>query len=220
MAQRTLNESSQSLSREASRSIVFKRTRSRSATSRIHFLQNSSFWHLCFQHSLIPLQKLTKRRSAPAAMSKGASSSTKAMGVAQSKSELPVDPSLGRLQAMCAQFSFACATCKAPLEVEIQPQFEAWRAGSQTIPPKSQLSSMQCSLHEDHFTCAGCGKIPGFSDDNIFTSLGVVNHCCDLGRLFGIWFLLSRFDEAQLQQPAQTAKKGMEVFKKSQRMIS
>jgi hypothetical protein len=138
---------------------------------------------------------------------KAASSSAKAMGISQSKPESTVDPSIEHLQQLCAQFSFTCIQCQAPLEVEIEKQFESWRKGSQTIPPNSQLSSLHCSLHAEHSTCAGCGKVPVFNDNNIFTPLGVINHCCNLGRLFGIWFLLSRFDEAQLQEPA-SVKKG------------
>jgi baculoviral IAP repeat-containing protein 6 len=57
-------------------------------------------------------------------------------------------------------------------------------------------------------TCAGCGKPPTFSGENIFTSLGVVNHCCNSGRLFGIFLLLSRYDEAQVIQVAPSPKKG------------
>lgn len=67
------------------------------------------------------------------------------------------------------------------------------------IPPKSQISQLFCKKCPLS-TCAGCGGNPTFSKNMTFTPLGVVDHCCHGGRLFGIWLLLSIFDEDELKQ--------------------
>lgn len=154
-------------------------------------------------------QKLTKRRSAPVTMTR-ASSSSKAMGSSESAQQPQTDPGLRELQTLCASFHLSCSTCRFSIEVDLEGQIEAWRSGAQSIPPSTQISALRCS--EGHLTCAGCGEGPKFSSENVFTSLGVINHCCDAGRLFCLWLLLARYDEAQLSttSPASsTPRKGM-----------
>ena len=54
------------------------------------------------------------------------------------------------------------------------------------------------------------------SKENLFTAVGIVNHCCQLGRIFGIWFLLTRFDEQELllrTQASNSKKKGSKTTK-------
>ncbi|KAK0110531.1 hypothetical protein ONS96_002138 [Cadophora gregata f. sp. sojae] len=75
--------------------------------------------------------------------------------------------------------------------------FDAWLSGSQTIPPTSQFS-VWCCRH-GHSTCVGCGSRPTLSSESFFTPLGVVNHCCNDGRLFAVWFLLAQFDTMSIE---------------------
>ncbi|KAH7336439.1 hypothetical protein BKA65DRAFT_553089 [Rhexocercosporidium sp. MPI-PUGE-AT-0058] len=107
-----------------------------------------------------------------------------------------------------AQFRSECShpDCKETLPPLVYDKiFDAWLAGSQTIPPRSQFSTWSCK--QGHSSCVGCGGTPKFNSENSFTSLGVVNHCCDGGRLFTIWFLLAQFDKLCLESEASSEKK-------------
>jgi baculoviral IAP repeat-containing protein 6 len=55
------------------------------------------------------------------------------------------------------------------------------------------------------FTCIGCRGKPVLNKKNIDTSVAVVNYCCSQSRLFGIWILLCRFDEVELQLQQRSA---------------
>lgn len=88
--------------------------------------------------------------------------------------------------------------CKRSIAVEDSKEhIDTWLAGAQKIPPASQISGLSCSKCYTA-TCAGCGFEPVLGQDNVFTSAGVVNTCCPRGRLFGIWLLLSHFDEQEI----------------------
>ncbi|KAL2068951.1 hypothetical protein VTL71DRAFT_15289 [Oculimacula yallundae] len=113
------------------------------------------------------------------------------------------DRAIRSVQSLRAQFRCECSHPQCP-EVSPPPDYDKifynWLAGSQTVPPTSQFSIWSCK--EGHSTCVGCGAAPKFSSESIFTSLGVVNHCCDGARQFTIWFLLAQFDSLCLEAEA------------------
>ncbi|KAL5317694.1 hypothetical protein ACEPPN_014792 [Leptodophora sp. 'Broadleaf-Isolate-01'] len=118
------------------------------------------------------------------------------------------DRAIQSVQTLRAQFRSECSypDCKETLPpLDYEKIFDAWLDGSQAIPPRSQFSTWSCKL--GHLTCVGCGGTPKFNSENFFTSLGVVNHCCDGGRLFTIWFLLAQFDKLCLEAEAISEKK-------------
>lgn len=123
---------------------------------------------------------------------------------------IAVTSTISDLQQLCAQFHKICSHpgCQVNLPPPVYDQlFETWAAGSQQIPPQTQLSVLVC--HEGHLTCVGCGKSPAIDPTkSVFTTLGIVNHCCDRGRLFAIWWLLARFDEANLLSKTTRKKDG------------
>jgi hypothetical protein len=74
----------------------------------------------------------------------------------------------------------------------------------------AQISGFKCHVKNcQKWTCIGCHQRPTLGSKTIPTSVAHVNHCCDKGRLFGIYILLSRFDEVELQLHQDTAKKEM-----------
>lgn len=104
------------------------------------------------------------------------------------------------LRSLCKQFHRKChnAPCGRVLPIDNHADhIEAWAAGARTIPPTTHLSAFTCPCSTR--TCVGCNFVPTLSAFNLFTPLGVINHCCDQGRLYAIYFLLCRFDDSQLQ---------------------
>lgn len=131
-----------------------------------------------------------------------------------SRSKMTMDPECARrtqaiedLQRTCGRFSIRCSHpgCKANVKTSMDDIMTTWSAGAQVIPPTTQLSTVACD--KGHVFCAGCHKPPTIDPNlNIFTTLGVVNHCCNDGRLFAVYNLLARFDDANLR----SAKAGTE----------
>ncbi|PVH88654.1 hypothetical protein DL98DRAFT_648013 [Cadophora sp. DSE1049] len=118
------------------------------------------------------------------------------------------DRAIQTVQALRAQFRDECShpDCQETVPpLDYDKIFDAWLAGSQTIPPTSQFSTWSC--RHGHSTCVGCGSRPTLNPESFFTSLGVVNHCCNQGRLFAIWFLLAQFDKTSLESQANNEKK-------------
>lgn len=118
------------------------------------------------------------------------------------------DRAIQNVQKLRAQFRNGCShpDCQETVPpLDYDKIFDAWRAGSQTIPPKSQFSVWSC--RNGHSTCAGCGSNPSLSPESFFTQLGVVNHCCNQGRLYTMWFLLSQFDQMILESQVSNEKK-------------
>lgn len=118
------------------------------------------------------------------------------------------DRAIQTVQTLRAQFRSDCSHpgCKETLPpLDYDKIFDAWLAGSQTVPPQSQFSTWSCK--QGHSTCVGCGGTPKLNSESLFTSLGVVNHCCDAGRLFTIWFLLAQFDKLTLESETNSEKK-------------
>lgn len=107
-----------------------------------------------------------------------------------------IERDIDRIQELYRRFHFKCRTCKAPLpfdEATTDKHIATWLVGSKTIPPTTQISTLKCECGAS--TCVGCGNEPVIHHDRSFwTPLGVVNHCCDDGRLWGIWLILLRFD--------------------------
>ncbi|KAK2629887.1 hypothetical protein QTJ16_000707 [Diplocarpon rosae] len=100
------------------------------------------------------------------------------------------------LQRTCARFAKICAHpgCEIRLTCsDLDDLVTTWSEGAQEIPPTTQLSISACG--KGHLTCVGCGKPPKLDPNkSFFTPLGVVNHCCDYGRIYTIYLLLARFD--------------------------
>ncbi|KAK6585937.1 hypothetical protein PZA11_000994 [Diplocarpon coronariae] len=100
------------------------------------------------------------------------------------------------LQRTCARFAKICAYpgCETRLTCsDLDDLVATWSEGAQEIPPTTQLSISTCD--NGHLTCVGCGKPPKLNPNrSFFTPLGVVNHCCDYGRIYTIYLLLARFD--------------------------
>ncbi|KAF8864426.1 hypothetical protein BDZ45DRAFT_685202 [Acephala macrosclerotiorum] len=73
----------------------------------------------------------------------------------------------------------------------------------------AQISGIWCKKCQK-FTCSGCRGKPKLGRKTIPTPVAAINHCCDEGRLSGIYVLLSRFDEVELllqQGAAEMARK-------------
>ncbi|CZT02407.1 uncharacterized protein RCO7_06303 [Rhynchosporium graminicola] len=134
----------------------------------------------------------------------------KGRGSDQSRSEVTEqrDRAIQSVQRLRAQFHSECSHSNCS---EISPQldydriFDTWLAGSQVVPPRSQFSTWTCK--QGHSTCFGCGETPKLASESFFTSLGVVNHCCDRARQFTIWLLLSQFDSLCLESENNNEKK-------------
>lgn len=122
-----------------------------------------------------------------------------------------------RVRLILERFHFTCRGCQSKIEFAFDSwdqHIEKWLSGAKIIPPVSQISMLEClKCHET--TCAGCGGQPNIDRSNtLWTPLGVVNHCCEGGRVFGIWLLLCRFDKEASNQvlppqssPTQKSKK-------------
>jgi baculoviral IAP repeat-containing protein 6 len=104
-----------------------------------------------------------------------------------------------RMRSILERFHYVCRGCQGKIEVDDgswDQHIAKWLAGAKKIPPSTQISMLECVKCDGTITCVGCGGEPNISQDgNHWTPLGVVNHCCDGGRLFGIWLLLCRFDK-------------------------
>ena len=110
----------------------------------------------------------------------------------------PSSVDLRQLRSICSSFHTECRRCQTSIKVtDPKEHIETWLAGAQRIPPASQISGLSCSKCYAA-TCAGCGFEPSLGQDNVFTSAGVVNTCCPRGRLYGVWLLLSHFDEQEI----------------------
>lgn len=92
-------------------------------------------------------------------------------------------------------FHLQCWACDQPIDVK---DSDEWLAGAKTIPPTRQISTLQCTKCGET-TCAGCGKKPNFDNANFWTSLGVINHCCEGGKAFGLLYLLTQLDNEDLE---------------------
>lgn len=117
------------------------------------------------------------------------------------------------LRSLASQFHTNCRDplCNRTIPIHEDPErIEAWRAGARSIPPTTHLSAWKCVCKKS--TCVGCNSSPTLNPESFFTPLGVVNHCCEQGRLYAIYFLLCRFDDTQLEsakepQPKPKARK-------------
>ncbi|EKD13995.1 uncharacterized protein L3040_008001 [Drepanopeziza brunnea f. sp. 'multigermtubi'] len=139
------------------------------------------------------------------------------MGASSSKpANMEVEPddtrenrAIKHLQQLCAQFITGACTqpgCREPLVSDPETHYARWSAGAQEIPPRTQLSVMVCA--NGHLVCVGCGKEPTIDPNkHHFTTLGVINHCCDAGRISTVYFLLARFDEAHVRWAEQNREK-------------
>jgi hypothetical protein len=84
-----------------------------------------------------------------------------------------------------------CRECHTPLALDIDVHLQTWLAGTQIIPPKSQISALQCPKCE-HLTCVGCGSAPKLNKHHFFTPLGVVR--------LSLFFALLSYDVAALSE--------------------
>jgi len=84
-----------------------------------------------------------------------------------------LSPDLALFNNVFAQLHMECRTCHSPLTLDVDAHFETWLAGTQVIPPKSQISAIYCPKC-DLSTCVGCGGAPKLNKHHFFTPLGVV----------------------------------------------
>ncbi len=113
------------------------------------------------------------------------------------------------IRSIYQRFHLQCRNpqCQAPLfPSDAKVHIEAWLANARRIPPSSQISELTCG--NCHLSiCVGCGRQPDLSGNNIFTPVGVVNHCCQEGKIFGIWLLLTWFDDEELARKKASSEK-------------
>ncbi len=114
------------------------------------------------------------------------------MGAANSKVSSETDADIRNVRQLCQSFTMECrgAGCGAPLVIDESSHIAQWLSKSKVIPPTSQISELFC-VDCDLATCAGCGRQPKIGQANVWTQLGVINHCCNRGRLFGRLYLAS-----------------------------
>jgi hypothetical protein len=82
-------------------------------------------------------------------------------------------PDLVLFNNIFAQMHMECRTCHAELALDIDSHLQTWLAGTQIIPPTSQISVLHCTKCA-HSTCVGCGGAPKLNKHHSFTPLGVV----------------------------------------------
>lgn len=134
------------------------------------------------------------------------SSSSKSRSGSRGASDLEQDAqllhSIREVRDLCRQFPNTCRDrlCHQAFDIHDPNRIEDWARGARTIPPTTHLSAFACTAACGKTTCVGCNRAPALNPTSLFSTLGVVNHCCDQGRLYAIYFLLGRFDEAQLQK--------------------
>jgi hypothetical protein len=120
-----------------------------------------------------------------------------------------VSADLQLIRSIYQRFHLQCRNpqCQAPLfPPDANEHIKAWLANAQRIPPSSQISELRCN--NCHLPiCVGCGRQPDLSGNNIFTPVGVVNHCCQEGKIFGFWLLLTRCDDEELARKKASSEK-------------
>jgi hypothetical protein len=125
---------------------------------------------------------------------------------------LDTEGNLRLLQQLYQRFnSLTCRepTCRARLSVGgAEYHIKAWiplARGSQPTP----ISAVLCTKCR-RYTCIGCRRKPALGSKSVTVHNEPeikVNNCCEGGRLFGIWILLSAFDEAELSVQKQATQK-------------
>jgi hypothetical protein len=125
---------------------------------------------------------------------------------------LDTEGNLRLLQQLYQRFnSLACRepTCRARLSVgEAECHIKAWiplARGSQPTP----ISAVLCTKCR-RYTCIGCRRRPALGSKSVTVHEEPeikVNNCCEGGWFFGIWILLSAFDEAELSVQKQATQK-------------
>jgi hypothetical protein len=113
-------------------------------------------------------------RSEPPATSETISQSSSRRSSGQKMFPKELAPDVALFNNLFERLHMKCCACDAPLSLEIDTHLAAWLAGTQVIPPSSQVSVLQCAKCEQS-TCIGCGKMPKMNKHNIFTTLGVVS---------------------------------------------
>ncbi|KAE8449676.1 hypothetical protein EG329_007451 [Mollisiaceae sp. DMI_Dod_QoI] len=97
-----------------------------------------------------------------------------------------------------------CRSCKAKVSCpSAKKHIREWIELAQG-PQPAQISGVWCRSCKK-WTCFGCRGKPTLGKNTTTTPIASINHCCNQGRLFGIWILLARFDEVELQLQAKAA---------------
>ena len=93
-------------------------------------------------------------------------------------------------------------SCDATLTFgDAEQHIASWLTQAHNVPSTTQISEIKCHKCKGA-TCVGCGGPPVNSSlkNHIFTPLGVVSNCCSRAQLFGLYLLLLRFDQEELQR--------------------
>lgn len=122
---------------------------------------------------------------------------------------LDIDGHLRLLQQIHNRFkSLSCRepTCQARLSIGgATEHLKAWfpyAKGSQAMP----VSAVLCNKCKK-YTCVGCRQKPALGSKAITIRKSpevTISNCCENGKIFGIWVLLSAFDESELLFQKQT----------------
>lgn len=109
-----------------------------------------------------------------------------------------VEANLQNLRLLHTYFkSLTCRECRTPLSIgRAKDHFSKWLPAAKGTQP-AQIPAILCQKCKK-YTCIGCRGKPVDGSKAITTLAGTVNNCCDQGKLFGIWALLSTFDDAEL----------------------
>ncbi|KAG4441443.1 hypothetical protein IFR05_003049 [Cadophora sp. M221] len=110
-----------------------------------------------------------------------------------------LDKDLRLLRKLYENFiSLKCRDCKSSLSLgSLEKNFKTWLSNAKCSSP-NPISGIFCKRCKK-YTCIGCRKKPSLGNKPISTPAAQVNNCCDRGRLFGIWILLARFDELEVE---------------------
>lgn len=109
------------------------------------------------------------------------------------------------LQQLYSHFTkVTCRSCRASLSIQVaRKHLRQWLPSAKGSQP-AQLSGILCQKCQK-WTCIGCRGKPTLASKTISTPAAAINHCCDQGRLFGIYILLSRFDEVEFTLQSKAA---------------
>ncbi|KAI9845625.1 MAG: hypothetical protein M1837_004599 [Sclerophora amabilis] len=112
-----------------------------------------------------------------------------------------------------------CRKCKTPLasDLNVKGLCATWSDATNN-PDSSPASVCAISCPKPNcktLTCLGCGGKPVTGINKVKTGAGVLDWCCDDGRLFAVWLFSARYDQVELQMQAIAASKASSAASKA-----
>jgi hypothetical protein len=129
-----------------------------------------------------------------------------------------IDANILLVQQLYAGFSFKCHRhdCKGSLSLgSFKDRIDEWCTDSKASQP-NQLSMVSC-IECKAKTCVGCGLSPMIGPMRVETPFATVTNCCDRSRLFSIWLILARFDNAESKDRQEAAENSRQSAVSSER---